>query len=941
MKKSLSLLVAIAMVFSMFATVVSAAEEQQPTAGEYLNELGVILGNQDGDLKEDQTWKRQDIVVLLSRLFGAEDEAKGAEKTHEFKDVTDKNYDGYISWAVEEGLVKGKSATVFGFGDELENRDFYLLVLRALGQEVEYDKVGGAALEAGLAPEDTDFDAIPLRGETYTAIVAALKTPVGENGETLEELLGLVEAAAITSTQTGVKQITVKFNRAVDESKAKFEVKNNAAKRDVAKTTYSEDKKTVVLDLAAKLLDGASTVTVSGVSEKDLVADFTAQAEKVTDIKFLSDKLALGSLPAAPGSLPQPDNSKVSTAYQIVNQFGEDVTKSSGGSLTFHIGKPGATGTGNNGVLAVNGNGSATFTFGETIHVTAILNLGTYGVTANQAFTVGQQAVVDSVEIDSVYHPENKELNTASNFPDFVLLLDAKDQYGNKVNAAALKAGAFALTSNPTLFTLDIATALDAQGPNNDKLGIKLIAPNTGSMSFDGTNKVTVTTLFGQKSDSIDVVVKKAATLTTFTLNQPEEIVAAGDGTVKIPFSAYDQNGNALTKWSDVNTAKVNVNGALLKQNYLTKNAEIEWTVPTTPGVYFISSTVVGTPNVSQLQISVQAEAKADAVTGFDKVSNALVVGGTVEIKAENIIVKDQHGRNMKVADLLTDGFKVELSAQNPLAGVVTGFDTLETGTTSVTLTATKKGSEQVKVVLKNSTGGVVSEYAGFTFNVIDSGAIQADSYVVETPEKISVQEAAPVTGISTHDVAVKVTGKKSDGTVVTLPSNAYTLTAVAPLKVVDGKLNASASTLAENKTETGKYIVTILATGEQISKEIVITTEALLPTTFEAKDAGVLTAADLVVKGASANLTIANVFATIKAKDQFGVALPALAAADYTATVSELDGLVVGDITGNGQTANNVTVNVGSIAAGDSYSVTFTSIKNGKSVKVKVVATS
>jgi len=73
MKKSFSLILAIALVFSMVTPMAFAAEK---SAGEYLAEIGVIKGSLSGDLMENETWKRQDVTVILSRLLGAEDEAQ-------------------------------------------------------------------------------------------------------------------------------------------------------------------------------------------------------------------------------------------------------------------------------------------------------------------------------------------------------------------------------------------------------------------------------------------------------------------------------------------------------------------------------------------------------------------------------------------------------------------------------------------------------------------------------------------------------------------------------------------------------------------------------------------------------------------------------------------------------------------------------------------------
>lgn len=947
MKKSLSLLVAICMVFSMFAAVASAAETEVP-AGEYLQELGVIKGNQDGDLKEDQTWKRQDMVVLLSRLVGEEAEAKDTEKSHSFEDVTDSYYDGYISWAVEQGLVNGKSETKFGFGDELETRDFLALLIRVLNPEAKYEEVEADAIALGFATEDTDFDANALRGETYTGIVTALKTEVGENGETLEELLGLVEGPAVDAEQAGVKKISVKFNKPVDESKVKFAVKNGASTRDVVKTSFSEDKKAAELELSSKLRAGETTVTVTGVGSDDLVSEFTAEDEKVTEIKFTSDKLALGTVTGSQTN--EADYGKVSVGYKIINQFEEDVTKTSGGSLTFQVGKSGVTTSTSNGVLTLSsGSQNSNFYFGETVYVNAILNLSSYGVTASQTFTVDRQAMVDSVEILEVYHQDGKELMTNSNFPDFVVLVDAKDQYGNSVTLDQFKAGVFASVENPMLFMIDKDQALDGQGPNNDKIGIPLTAPQNGTLVFEGTNTVRVQTLFGGKVDTIEVPVKKAATLTTFTLEAPDKTVSASQ-TVKIPFTAYDQNGEQLKKYSEL-SGKLTLNATAgsavtLKQNYSTKEAYIEWTAPSTKGYVVLTSFVTGTPNNSQLSINVEDAGVAESVSKLD-VNKNMMVDATVTVEPKHIIVKDQFGRDMKLADLLgAGGYKAVVSAADGTPNVVTGFGTLNVSGDSLTLTAAAKGSERVKVELIKLAVGttpekVISTLDNFTFKVVDNSAI--DSYEVTAIDMISNKTSA-------HDKKVEVKGKINSSESVTLPTSAYSVTVTAPLTYDQGtnKISATNATVAgstyswNNGKLHGTFNVTILATGENIVNNITVTDEALVPKTFGQKDAGSLTAADGVVQGPSANVAnLSQVFATVEVKDQFGVVMTAANMGQFTATVTNLDNVTAPNmvVNNNGETVQNVSIT--NVEAGDSYSVRFISRSSGENYSVKVVANS
>lgn len=221
MKKSLSLVLAIAMVFSMFSSMAFAAEEK--AAGEYLQEIGVITGDLSGNLNEDSTWTRQDVTVILSRLMGEEATAEETAKGHSFADVTDPFYDGYITWAQEEELFNGHSDVRFGYGESITNQQFLAVMLRALGYDVAYEDTIATAVELGLAAEGTDAEAEATRGSYYEVVVTTLHTE-NSAGVVLGEALGLLEPVAPETVEvsevsiSNLKQVVVEFNQDVTEN---------------------------------------------------------------------------------------------------------------------------------------------------------------------------------------------------------------------------------------------------------------------------------------------------------------------------------------------------------------------------------------------------------------------------------------------------------------------------------------------------------------------------------------------------------------------------------------------------------------------------------------------------------------------------------------------------------------------------------------------------
>ncbi len=945
MKKSLSLLVAIAMVFSMFASVAAAATTASD-AGAKLQELKVIKGDQSGDLMEDATWKRQDLAVLLSRLLGKEAEAEKAAKAHTYADVPAGYYDGFLSWALENKFMEGNSATSFGFGDTLTNQQFYAVVLRALGVDTtgdNYAKTLELAVAAGIVAEGVDAKADAKRGDTYVAIVTALDTEVAGQGKKLGTILGLpgyeVTVATAVAKAVGAKKIEVTFSKAVDTAKAKFAVKNGVVTRDVVDTKFSDDKKVAVIELSTKLAAGATIVTISEVEAEDVKAEFTAVDEKVTEIQFVGDKAALATNPDGTAKYTE-----MAIGYKLVNNYNEDVTKTAGGSLTFQVGRANTTATNNatNGVITFTTTGTP-FALNESVYVSAILNLTSYGVTATKQVAVGQQAMVDSVDIIELWNADKKELQTGFEANKFFVLVDAKDQYGKKVTLDQFKRGVFAVASNPALFTVDLTQAVDNVGPNNDKLALPLIQPAASPIVIDGTNTVRITTLFGGKSDSIDVPVKKAASLTTFALNAPAQVISTGQK-VKIPFNAADQNGTALTKYNDLNGKLTLSAGLTLGQDYATKEAFIEYQAPGTKGPVFLTAQITNTAVISQLQLNIEDALVATSVTGVKDLNSSLAVGATIDFENKHVVLKDQYGRNLNLNDTVASHY-VKVSAADGNADAVTGFGVLNTADDKITLTAAAKGSERVKVELVKIVGAadhasaetddeVISSIENFSFSVVDKDGIS--SYAAADVAKMSNKAG--------HAVDVKVEGVKADGSKVTLPQSAYTVAPKAPLAYVGGKLDATGVTTGFNSGEQKlSYVVTILATGENITKEVTVSDAAIVPTTFEQKDNGNLKGSNLVVKGPVADVSIANVFGTVKVKDQFGVDISGTTDAelqDFYATISAVDDV---DAKTYGTTANNgasaETVGLGTLTAGDSFSITFTSKASGATFTVKVVA--
>lgn len=140
-----------------------------------LQALGLFRGTGDG-LELDRPPSRTEALVMLVRALGKGAQAEAHPKTHPFTDVP-AWADGYVSYAWEQGLTQGTSASTFG-GEEAATAETYLtLLLRALGYssqwDFDWDHPWSLAAWCGILPPWVDRDDF-LRADAVDVTAAAL-----------------------------------------------------------------------------------------------------------------------------------------------------------------------------------------------------------------------------------------------------------------------------------------------------------------------------------------------------------------------------------------------------------------------------------------------------------------------------------------------------------------------------------------------------------------------------------------------------------------------------------------------------------------------------------------------------------------------------------------------------------------------------------------------
>ena len=149
--KFLTLVLAVLMAVSMFATSTSAAFEDvdyttaEGDAVNLLVSLGITKGTTETKFGTDELVTRQQMAAFIYRLMKAGRSQEGGVNQTSFTDLEDSTYFYMISWANQTGVIKGVSETRFNPKGNITLQDAYVMITRAL----EYEKNGALSYPFG------------------------------------------------------------------------------------------------------------------------------------------------------------------------------------------------------------------------------------------------------------------------------------------------------------------------------------------------------------------------------------------------------------------------------------------------------------------------------------------------------------------------------------------------------------------------------------------------------------------------------------------------------------------------------------------------------------------------------------------------------------------------------------------------------------------------
>lgn len=259
MKRVLSLVLALVMVFG---TIMPAFAEDAMTdsqAGKDLQSYGVIAGTENG-LDESIVLTRAMMATILADLYGKKAEATAYAFLPSFTDVQDADawYTPFVAFAEQQGWMVGDAeGGTFRPNDPMSAQEVNVSFLKALGYTVEWADVNAKAAELEIAVVAAE-DSKVLRGEAFASLRAALDVPKMDETDTLGTALALTNYVA----PTPAAPTAVAVSSAVSISNKVVEVKLDA---DVDAPTAVNAEQFMVKDAA----DAAVAVTAAKLAPWD------------------------------------------------------------------------------------------------------------------------------------------------------------------------------------------------------------------------------------------------------------------------------------------------------------------------------------------------------------------------------------------------------------------------------------------------------------------------------------------------------------------------------------------------------------------------------------------------------------------------------------------------------------------------------------------------
>ncbi|WP_370222870.1 S-layer homology domain-containing protein [Cytobacillus sp.] len=796
----------------------SDVSDRYADAVNYLVENDITNGLTETTFGVSKEVKRGDAAVMIAKALGL-DGANAPDAG--FGDVPARAKEA-VNALKEAGIFNGKSATNFGFTDTMTRGEMALVIAKAYELEgdvtLTFTDVSDRYEQAVQALVENKITS----GKSETSFGTGDEITRGEfaiflhKAETLEVAPGVVEVAGVSAINA--KSLKVTFNKAVDTTKAVFEVKKGSVKVNYATIIWNDAKTEATIELEGKFTAGDYTVNVSGLTETALTGTTTVTNERVESVQILSENAVLNS-----------NGDAVNVGYKVVNQYGEDITATT--PLTVN-----AAGT------VVNVNGTVTASKGvATIPVSGTVKEGDSivltlvhadtGKSASSTVKVSAKAAVSEIAINGLYNKDGKALTETTDFSKdaFYLLVEGKDQYGKVVNEAALDAQNAVIVNQTNALVANVSTNFETIKVNGkDVTALKV----TGTPKAGESTVMIISTATG-KNASYTVKVEESQRTDAVTFEVPN-LAVAGEK-LFVPIQVLDKQGNLVTDEKVVTDATrgIKVSGAT---GATVKTVDGKLGVEVAAGNVsegYLSLVAVSSTGKSTIaNIQVKAAAKPVRVEGVTSAIKTTVLTNAANqaITPANVKIIDQYERELTTAQktaLFTADYSLVISEEKANAGAIALVNTNEVDALAV-------GTEKVTISIKDEVNNKVlsGSEKSVSFRVTDGK--EYVSYQVDTIGNIFDEVGAGLVNSATYNKTLKVYGLLDDGTKVQLSDSEFTVDAPGYLDysagvfaldtdTSGGKTGGTVPYATDAKEHKANVTVTVNATGQKFAQEVTV----------------------------------------------------------------------------------------------------------------------
>jgi hypothetical protein len=908
LKKFLAVLLAVAVMATMIVPVFANSSISEDA--KLVSDLGVLKGDGSG---VDATYlakgtTRLQAAILYLRLIGKENDALNYSGTEKFADqnkltwVQGRNILSYLKANPTLGWA-GYTDGTFRPNDAITAQMLYKVMLEGLGfkqgVDFEWKDVISFAASKGLSKIANVLNV--TNDNVATALVETLKATTKDGKVLVEKLIAegrldankasvLVEVKAVSFSAIASNKILVKFNKAVDTSKAVFEVKYGSIVTNIKSVTWNENKTEATLEGFVDFAAGDYSINVKGF-DKVISGVVKYQTRKVVKIEILDDIAILKAEGSQEATVP----------FKITDQYGQDATSVFGPSLnkstTANDASTPISITGN--VITLKWSSSPAK---DSLVIVTLIDQTT-GTVGTKTLRVAPPSQAGKIQLSALKNKDNKVLRTNTNLAvdKFAFDVIATDQYGKEVKNATQLDNDYMVVAPSGLTT----TWISGTASQPAKLELAAV-PNTA-----GTYTLTIVSKSTGDSAIANITVKAPLTLDTVTLQQPSDMYIIGED-LYIPFVAVDQEGNTVTKYSDI-VSKVSLSSTdtakypvALESDPISGIAKIKLSTGTGANAndtVMVTATVTANGKTSTVTLKLNAKAVPTRITGIKNAVTKMTVGASSALAISNFVIKDQYERDMAA---LPTGYAI----------VLTTSDSSKVSVSGLTLTGAAVGTSTITAYVNDGTNNIATSAYQFTAETVNKANIA--SYVIETAkDKVFLNNTAYSSATpeqKAYAVAYEVYGKTASGDKVGLKASDIinvTSTNTKVFLTTDNKIYAS-GTLSGSTTEENATLIAMIngANGiVTVTKNVTLTNVApiggsvavkAVASDYQAFDNNVVAMSASKVNGMNGKIVSshaqyndpsdrASVYFEIL--DQYGVASASVSPVYYVLTATKVSG--------------------------------------------------